>query len=199
MRKNLKEARQKAGMTQKEVAEYLEKSGLAWKIIQDGILIVCEDGCIYRKYRDGWKLFTTESNAPYIHIGINDKGKQKMLSAHRLVAEAFIPNPYKYEQVNHIDGNTRNNHVSNLEWCDAGYNVRDAKKRHAPKYLTNLRKIRLMYGFTIGCMSRHLGILQGMYSDIENGITKPIPLIANELERMYGESIEFLLAPVEDE
>ena len=42
---------------------------------------------------------------------------------HRLVAIAFLPNPDHLPQVNHKDENSLNNNVSNLEWCDARYNI----------------------------------------------------------------------------
>lgn len=41
---------------------------------------------------------------------------------HRLIAEAFIPNPAKKPCINHIDGNRHNNSVSNLEWCSYSEN-----------------------------------------------------------------------------
>lgn len=59
-----------------------------------------------------------------VKIQINNKGK--MFAVHRLVAEAFIPNPNNYPQVNHIDGDKNNNHISNLEWRTNSYNQKHA-------------------------------------------------------------------------
>ena len=46
----------------------------------------------------------------------------KYKKVHRLVAEAFIPNPNGFCMINHKDENKGNNHAQNLEWCDAQYN-----------------------------------------------------------------------------
>ena len=58
----------------------------------------------------------------YQIVGLWKNGIKKIYSVHRLVAQAFIPNPNNLPQVNHKDENKQNNCVENLEWCDAKYN-----------------------------------------------------------------------------
>jgi hypothetical protein len=60
---------------------------------------------------------------------------RKKYLVHRLVALAFIPNPNNLPQVNHKDGNKRNNHASNLEWCDAFHNMRHCEALGLKKQL----------------------------------------------------------------
>lgn len=59
----------------------------------------------------------------YQFVILSKDGKTKTYTIHRLVASAFLENPNNYEQVNHIDEDKTNNVVSNLEWCDAKYNM----------------------------------------------------------------------------
>jgi HNH endonuclease/NUMOD4 motif len=64
------------------------------------------------------KPMTTKKGYYKYHLSSNKKeGYRTGKLAHRLVAEAFIPNPKDKPQVNHKDGNKKNNDVSNLEWA----------------------------------------------------------------------------------
>ena len=77
--------------------------------------------------RKGHLCVVSNSNSKgYWRVGIQVNNKQKHFAVHRLVALAFIPNPQNLPQINHIDGNKDNNHVSNLEWCDNTYNQQHA-------------------------------------------------------------------------
>lgn len=58
----------------------------------------------------------------YLIVNLSSNGKIKTHKVHRLVAQAFIPNPHNYPCVNHKDENPKNNCVDNLEWCTVAYN-----------------------------------------------------------------------------
>ena len=61
----------------------------------------------------------------YENVCLSKNNKKQNRQVHRIVAEAFI-NPCGGEQINHIDGNKRNNTTSNLEWCTGSENVKHA-------------------------------------------------------------------------
>jgi hypothetical protein len=70
--------------------------------------------------KDGYKIVTLCNN-----------GIKHFISVHRLVALTFIPNPNGFPQVNHIDGDTLNNHKSNLEWNTSKQDGENRIKRNA--------------------------------------------------------------------
>lgn len=52
----------------------------------------------------------------YVYVCLANKGFNKKKKVHRLMAEIFVPNPLSKKEVNHKDGNTKNNLAENLEW-----------------------------------------------------------------------------------
>jgi len=74
----------------------------------------------------GQLLKPLKTNRGYYRVDLKQNQKDKYISIHRLVAEAFIPNPNKYLIINHKDNDPSNNAVDNLEWCTQSYNVKYA-------------------------------------------------------------------------
>ena len=79
---------------------------------------ITEDGKLFNKT----KQLKTYKGERYEKVVLKIDGKSTMKYIHRLVAEAFIPNPHNKATVNHIDGNKMNNCVSNLEWATQSEN-----------------------------------------------------------------------------
>ena len=63
-----------------------------------------------------------KTKAGYFCVVLRKNNTNHQIYVHRLVAEAFIPNPNKLPEVNHKDENPTNNCVTNLEWCTHRYN-----------------------------------------------------------------------------
>lgn len=82
--------------------------------------IVNEEGVVKNTQTNNVLKGTIRDGYRYYDLRFNHKKVSK--SGHRLVAEAFIPNPEDYTCVHHRDGNRLNNCISNLEWCSYSYN-----------------------------------------------------------------------------
>jgi hypothetical protein len=95
------------------------------KLIADNHYIVYEDGRIW-SIRKNTFLKPQDNGTGYLKVSLRIGNKSVNRYIHRLVAEAFIPNPNNYPEVNHIDADKTNNDVNNLEWCTSAQN-----KQHA--------------------------------------------------------------------
>ena len=68
-------------------------------------------------------ILKVRDNDEYYEVNLHTLAKNEYRRVHRMVAEAFIPNPNNLPQVNHKDGNKHNNNVDNLEWCTEQENI----------------------------------------------------------------------------
>lgn len=75
-----------------------------------------------RNDKTGRILRPRRQSQGYIQLHLCRNGKAVQHLVHRLVAEAFIPNPEQYPYVNHINEDKSDNRVENLEWCTKQYN-----------------------------------------------------------------------------
>lgn len=88
----------------------------------------------------------------YPYVGLSKDNETKSHFIHRLIAEAFIPNPDNLPCVNHIDQNRKNSVLSNLEWCTYAYNnsYGDANEKRRQTRRKNMEgKHKTIYQFDL--------------------------------------------------
>lgn len=95
-----------------------------------------------RRYKTSERIVRLSVNhTGYYSYRPSIEGELRSVLIHRLIAEAFIPNPDNLPYVNHRDENKLNNGIENLEWCTAKYNSNygTCQKRRANTLRNNLR------------------------------------------------------------
>ena len=139
----------------------------------EGVYQVSNTGIVRRIYPNKTKTLKQckaggRTNKEYLYVNMSAKGKYRSSSVHRLVAEAFIPNPEGLPQVNHKDEDKFNNCVDNLEWCTASYNNRygtkiargvESQKKSQSKHFDKKLEAILTSGKTVGEMLTQLKTL----------------------------------------
>ena len=113
----------------------------------EGLYAITSCGKVW-SYRKKKFMSQTFSKDGYLRVMLCVDGQHKTFQVHRLVAEAYIPNPEGKPQVNHKDEVKTNNCVNNLEWITIKENVnygtrtaRAIKKLQKPVYCVELDKI----------------------------------------------------------
>ncbi|WDS60548.1 major capsid protein [Bacillus phage BC-6] len=76
------------------------------------------------------RILKKDRRKGYYSVRLSKGGASKVFSVHRLVASAFLGNPYNLPQVNHKDGNRENNHVDNLEWVTQEDNLKHQQENN---------------------------------------------------------------------
>lgn len=153
-----------------------------WKPIQgfEGVYDVSDLGRIrsYKNYNHGLKkeptvLRLSLNNSGYPHVGLLFEGKRLQKTVHRLVAEAFLPNPHGHAEIDHKNGNKTDNRVENLEWVSrtenqvrawqSGLKVPLKRERNPASKLTvaKAKEIKELYA-TGKYTTRQLGEMYGV-------------------------------------
>ena len=99
----------------------------------EGLYAVTSCGRVWSYQRKKFLTPYTDGNG-YLKIKLSKDGKRNQYRIHRLVAEAYIPNPYNLTDVDHIDNDRTHNYLNNLQWITHKDNVRKGRNKPILQY-----------------------------------------------------------------
>lgn len=124
----------------------------------EGLYAVTSCGKVW-SYRRQKFLKPTNNGHGYLTVALSKEGTHKKYKVHRLVAEAYIPNPENKPQVNHKDKVRSHNYVNNLEWTTAKENQSTSQKQGKPKIFSKIICVETGVIYKSGAeAARQLGI-----------------------------------------
>lgn len=153
----------------------------------EGLYLVSDQGEIKsverRKTNNGGTQFVNErirvltpDRDGYLKVCLSKNGRHYVKSVHRLVAEAFIPNPYNLPVINHINEDKQDNRVENLEWCTVQHNtmhgtgrIRTAMKQGRAVVQLDMDDNAIDEFYSMGVASKATGIPQPNIFKVCNG------------------------------
>lgn len=91
----------------------------------------------------------SKNNSGYCTICLHKDNKPKTFLLHRVVAQAFIPNPNNLPEVNHKDENKENNNVDNLQWCTRVFNNNYGKLNKDGRRKSRKHRMKKVAQYTI--------------------------------------------------
>ena len=106
-------------------------------------------GCGKKRHTVGWSEFREAKPGlnSWGYLQVNLSETRKTVLVHRLVAEAFIPNPENKPCVDHIDGNRSNNRVENLRWVSHKENCNNPNTKYKHVFSSNHKVWTDIQGF----------------------------------------------------
>ena len=114
-------------------------------------------------------------NSGYQVVWLSKHGEVSPFSVHRIVAIAYIENPNDYEDVNHKNGNKKDNRVENLEWCTRRENIQHCYHvlGRKPPVVTSVRCVETGEKYaSIKDAARATNLTPGAISHAINGFSK---------------------------
>lgn len=130
-----------------------------WAVIDEFPLYQVSETGKVRSLRSGKELKGSKHKQGYTLVFLTNTQGEFGRLVHRLVAQAFIPNPKKLPNVCHNDGDPSNNHKMNLRWDNQHGNILDCHKHGTARTVLNkelVLKIRKMHEIDSkwGCITR---------------------------------------------
>ena len=107
----------------------------------EGLYAVTPEGEVW-SYRRQKFLTPGVNNKGYLIVCLRKDGQNKMYKIHRLVAEAYLPNPENLPQVDHIDNDKTHNYVNNVQWITNRDNVRKGRNKSILQYTLDGELVR---------------------------------------------------------